>query len=196
MLAPLTTCTFMSFSVQPWHLPFTNPREATLAFPLAFSLLVTSQVEWLNSCSLISRIPETREVNGVLTPFTRRHVSACLSPGPTLWFYHVSLVPSFDTSRLRSPSAASFVSQHPKCRDPELLVTPYHNLRLRDFRDKSLDSPTVETQNAEMANSDSLLMLAPKQKFSLYRDFTFHDLANLDARFSVLQLMNPRNESS
>jgi hypothetical protein len=145
-----------------------------------------------------------REVNRMLTPSPRRHVSTCLSHGPTLWFCHVSLVPSFALHDFCSPSAASFVSRHPKCRGPELLDTPYRNSRLRTFGTKvSTPNPWAQTLRnlrknpelllriSEMLNSDSLLMRVPQQNFSPCRDFTLRDFANLDARFSVLQLVNP-----
>jgi hypothetical protein len=134
--------------------------------------------------------PEMREVNGVLTPFTRRRVSAYLSHGPTLWFYHVSLVPSFGTSHdFTSRSAASFVSRHPKCRDPELLVTPYRNSRLRDFRDKSLDFLSSDMPKCRILTRFNA---GPTTNFPPFR-FRLRDFTNPDAKLSVLQPTKPRN---
>jgi hypothetical protein len=61
MLAPLTTHLFASFHIQPWHLPFTKPREAILTFLLTFLLLASSQVLMSSSRAPTLQIPETRE---------------------------------------------------------------------------------------------------------------------------------------
>jgi hypothetical protein len=118
-------------------------------------------------------------------------VSAYLSHGPTLRFYHVSLVPSFGTSHFASRSATSFVSRHPKCRDPELLTTPYRNSRLRDFRDKSLDLLSVDMPKCQ--NSDTSSMRVPQRNFPPFWSFGLRDFANPDAKLSVLQPTKPRN---
>jgi hypothetical protein len=83
-LAPLATCHFECCGIQSWHLYFMKPREAMLNFLLAFSLLATSQVSMSSSHALISRIPEIREVNGLLNPSSRRCMFTCQSRGPHL----------------------------------------------------------------------------------------------------------------
>jgi hypothetical protein len=59
--------------------PCEPPRlesQRGLTFPPHFLQLVTSRVSTSSPHALISRIPEMREVNGVLTPFVRRRVSS------------------------------------------------------------------------------------------------------------------------
>jgi hypothetical protein len=190
-LDPLATRHFASCGVQPWHLPFTKPQEAMLAFPLAFSLLVTSQVEGLNSHSLISRIPETREVNGCRLLSLGDTCSPIYRTGPPCGS---TMCPSSPTLALRdfaSRSATSFVSRHLKCRDPKLLITPYRNTRLRGFRDKSLNLLSIDMLKCQ--NSDTSSMQVPQQNFSPFWSFELCDFTNPDAKLLVLQPTKPRN---
>jgi hypothetical protein len=95
LFALLATRHFASCSVKPRHLSFTNPREAIFIILLAFSLLETSQVQGLSSQALIPRIPEMREVNRALTPFSRQRVSTCQPRGP-----HLVVLPHVLSDRL------------------------------------------------------------------------------------------------
>jgi hypothetical protein len=166
-----------TFSVRPYG--YSSYDQGLIHQGLTCLNSSTSQVEGLNSRSLISRIPEMREVNGVLTPFTRRHVSTCLSPGPTLWFCHVSLVPSFDTSQLRFPKRCLLCiptpevsrSQTPRYSLSQLATSGFRDFGSPDFAtfpSECLDSPTTKTQNSD---SPKWLMTSFPRTYIASRDF-------------------------
>jgi hypothetical protein len=105
-----------------------------------------------------------------------------------------NMCPSCPASTLRdfaSRSAASFISRHPKCRDPELLVTPYRNSRLRDFRDKSLDFLSSDMPKCRILTC--FPVLAHNETSLPFQNFRLRDFANPDAKLSVLQPTKPRN---
>jgi hypothetical protein len=102
--------------------------------------------------------------------------------------------PSCPASALRdfaSRSAASFVSRHPKCRDPELLATPYRNSRLRDFRDKSLDF--LSSDMPKCRNSDTSSTRVPQRNFPPFSPFWSFDFAISGILMLSFRFFNPRN---
>jgi hypothetical protein len=73
---------------------------------------------------------ETREVNKILTPSSRRCMSTYILLGPTSWFHHVSLVPDF---------------QHFTTSLPEALPPLYPNTQIAEIPNSSL--PLIATRD-------------------------------------------------
>ena len=65
-------------------LPRCDKSTSGWLLPWCFSLFATSQVEASSLHTLIPWIPKMKEINGVLTPFSRRSMLAYLSRGPHL----------------------------------------------------------------------------------------------------------------
>jgi hypothetical protein len=170
LFALLTTRHFASCSVKSWHLSFTNPREAIFIILLAFSLLGTSQVQGLSSQALIPRIPEMREVNEMLTPFSRQLVSTCQSCGTHQEILpHVlsCSAPDFATQEVVNDSFQPMNSQTPDTRcirmpDPMVvlplwlmaqIISQSRDSGLRDSKSQVFHLQTCESLIHEMVRS-------------------------------------------
>jgi hypothetical protein len=129
-----------------------------------------------------------REVNGVLTPFARRRVSAYLSHGPTLGSYHVSLVPSFGTSRLRFPKRSLLYIPTPEVPRSR---TPRHSLsQLATLGFSGQKSRLLILRCAEMPNFDTFPSAGPQRNFLPFQNFDFAISRVLMLNF---RFFNPRN---
>jgi hypothetical protein len=156
------------------------------SFPTTVSRFTISGISETKSQFLSSEVPKCR----VLTCFTNSwpHTNLFTPSELHTLRFHESRYNAFG-----SPTHETL-----KCRFAEMVddVLPRTYIASRDFGDLRTKVSTSYLPKTEMLNSNSLLMLAPQRNFSLCRDFTLRDFTNLDARFSVLQLANPRSENS
>jgi hypothetical protein len=118
-------------------------------------------------------------------------VSAYLSHGPTLQFYHVSLIPRFGTSRLR------FLKHYLLCiPTPEVSRSRTPHYSLSQLATSGLSGQSLDLLFGDMPkcrNSDTSSMWVPKQNFPPFWSFGLRNFLNPDAKFLVLKPKKPRN---